>query len=229
MGKEIKFEKEGVEVTGYFASPRKKAPCVIVLHEWWGLNDQIKGVVDKLAKEGFAAFAPDFYKGKVASTPDEAGQLMTDMFQNRLKEVENLFRASVSYMKGFEKIEPKKIGVVGYCCGGSLTMYFASVFSDVINAAVPYYGIPQLAPVKPENIKVPILFILAEKDEFVNNDDVIELSKKVWKNGVEVQLKIYPGVSHAFANEKRPEVYNESAAKDAWALTISFFKKYLSA
>jgi carboxymethylenebutenolidase len=227
MGKDIKFQKDGVEIMGYFSVPRKRAPAVIVLHEWWGLNEQIKGVADRLSKEGFSVLGLDLYKGKVVDNPNDAGQLMTDMFQNRLEEVSNTFKVAVDYLKSLDKVSPKKVGVIGFCCGGTLTMYFASIFSDILDVACPFYGLPQLAPIKPENIKIPIFFILAEKDEFVNNDDVIELAKKVWRNGVEVQLKVYPGVNHAFLNEKRPEVYHEPSAKDAWAMMVNFLKKHL--
>ncbi|MCS7214359.1 MAG: dienelactone hydrolase family protein [Candidatus Calescibacterium sp.] len=227
MGKQIKFISDGIEVTGYMAYPGRKAAALVILHEWWGLNEQIKATVDALAKGGFVTFAPDFYKGKVATTPEEAGQLMTDMFQNRLKEVEDIFRASISFLRNQTKVEPKKIGVTGFCCGGTLAMYLPSVFPDLVDAAVPFYGLPQLAPIKAENIKIPIFFILAEKDEFVNNDDVLELAKKVWRNGQELQIKIYPGAHHAFMNEKRPEVYHKEYAKDATKLMLGFFKTHL--
>lgn len=227
MGKQVKFISEGIEVTGYMAYPGRKSAALIILHEWWGLNDQIKGTVDALAKSGFVTFAPDFYKGKVATTQEEAANLMTDMFQNRLKEVEDIFRASVVFLRNQTKVEPKKIGVTGFCCGGTLAMYLPSVFPDLVDATMPFYGLPQLAPVKAENIKCPTFFILAEKDEFVNNDDVLELAKKVWKNGVEVQIKIYAGAHHAFMNEKRPEVYHKEYAKDATKLMVNFFKTHL--
>lgn len=227
MGKQIRFISEGIEVYGYMAYPGRKAAGLIILHEWWGLNDQIKATVDAFAKGGFVTFAPDFYKGKVATTQEEAGELMNDMFQNRLKEVEDIFRASVSFLRNQTKVEPKKIGVTGFCCGGTLALYLPSVFPDSVDAIVPFYGLPQLAPIKAENIKCPTLFILAGKDEFVNNDDVLELAKKIWKNGVELQIKIYPGASHAFMNDKRPEVYHKEYAKDATKLMFGFLKTHL--
>ncbi len=225
MGKEVKFKKDGIEVSGYEAIV-KGSGGIIVLHEWWGLNEQIKGFVDRLASEGLSAFAPDLYGGEIApfSDPGKAGQLMTNMF-SKIGEVENMLRASVSHLK--EKVDIKKIGVTGFCCGGTLSMYLPAVASDIIDAAVPFYGLPQLTKINAENIDVPIFFILAEKDEFVNNDEVLEMVKKIWKNGVEVQVKIYPGVSHAFMNEKRPDVYHEESAKDAFELMLNFFRKHL--
>ncbi len=231
MGRMVEFESNGVKVRGYLAEPRDKGPAVIIIHEWWGLESplsNIKELSDKLAEEGFVAFAPDFYNGKNADNPDDAGKLMMDMFQNRMNEVDNIFKASVEYLRNLDKVDPIKIGVTGFCCGGTLSMYFASKFSDLIDASVPFYGLPQLTKIDASNIKVPIFFIMAEKDEFVDNNTVIEMMKSVWKNGVEVQAKVYPGVNHAFLNDKRPEVYNEATAKDAWKMCIDFFKRHLS-
>ncbi|NPA52534.1 MAG: dienelactone hydrolase family protein [Aquificae bacterium] len=231
MGKDITFEKNGIKVSGYIAEPTTKAPAVIIIHEWWGLDSplsNIKELTDKLAQEGFVAFAPDFYNGKNADNPDDAGKLMMDMFENRMEEVTAIFKASVDYLKECDKTSPKKVGVTGFCCGGTLSMYFADKANDIIDASVPFYGLPQLAPIDASNIKVPIFFILAEKDEFVKNDDVIDMAKSVWKNSVDVQLKVYSEVTHAFLNTKRPDVYNEEQAQDAWDLAVKFFKRYLS-
>ena len=107
-------------------------------------------------------------------------------------------------------------------------MYLPSLFSDIISASVPFYGLPQLAPPKTENIKIPMFFILSEKDEFVNNDEVIDVAKRVSKNGIEVQLKVYPGVNHAFMNSKRPDVFHQEFSKDAWEMTVDFFQRHLS-
>ncbi len=231
MGRMVEFELSDTKVSGYLAEPSEKGPAVVIIHEWWGLDSplsNIKDLTDRLAQEGFVAFAPDLYKGKTADNPEDAGKLMTDMFQNRMDEISDMFKATVDYLKNLEITEPKKVGVTGFCCGGTLSMYFASKFSDLIDASVPFYGLPQLAPIDPSAIKVPIFFVMAEKDEFVNNDEVIDLMKGVWRNGVEVQAKVYPGVNHAFLNTKRPEVYDEDTAEDAWEMTVRFFKKHLS-
>ncbi len=231
MGRTVEFEVNGTKVSGYLAEPTEKGPAIIIIHEWWGLDSplsNIKELADSLAEAGFVAFAPDLYKGQSADNPDDAGRLMTDMFQNRIEEVEAMFRASALYLKELDITDPKKVGVTGFCCGGTLSMYFASKFPELIDASVPFYGLPQLAPIDPSTIKVPIFFIMAEKDEFVNNDEVIDLVKGVWKNGVEVQVKIYAGVNHAFLNNKRPEVYNEGMAQDAWEMALDFFKRHLS-
>ncbi len=230
MGRNVEFEMNGTKVSGYLAEPSDRGAAVIIIHEWWGVDSplsNIKELTDKLAQEGFVAFAPDFYHGKTADNPDDAGALMTDMFQNRMDEVDAMFRASVEYLRNLDKTDPVKVGVTGFCCGGTLSMYFASKFSDLIDASVPFYGLPQLAPIDPHTIKVPIFFILAEKDEFVNNDSVIDIFKDVWRNGVEAQAKVYAGVNHAFLNDKRSDVYDEDTAQDAWELAVKFFKRHL--
>ncbi|WP_461832606.1 dienelactone hydrolase family protein [Aquifex sp.] len=231
MGQMVEFEKNGVKVKGYIATPKWGGPGVIVIHEWWGLESplsNIKEICDRFAQEGFVAFAPDFYEGKYADNPDDAGKLMTDMFENRMDKVDAIFKASVEFLKECRYTSPKKIGVTGFCCGGTLSMYFAGKFPQLIDASVPFYGLPQLTKIDSENIKIPIFFILAEKDEFVNNDEVIDIAKKVWKNGVDVKIKIYSGVTHAFLNEKREDVYDPCRAQDAWNLTVEFFKEYLT-
>ena len=230
MGRNVEFEVNGTKVSGYLAEPSDRGAAVIIIHEWWGLDSplsNIKELTDKLAQEGFVAFAPDLYRGKTADNPDDAGALMTDMFQNRMDDVDAMFKASVEYLKNLDITDPVKVGVTGFCCGGTLSMYFASKFSDLIDASVPFYGLPQLAPIDPHTIKVPIFFIMAEKDEFVNNDSVIDIFKDVWRNGVEAQAKVYAGVNHAFLNDKRPDVYDEDTAQDAWELAVKFFKRHL--
>ncbi|AAC07773.1 dienelactone hydrolase family protein [Aquifex aeolicus] len=230
MGQMVEFEKNGVKVRGYIATPKWAGPAVLVFHEWWGLESplsNIKEICDKLADEGFVAFAPDFYKGQYADNPDDAGKLMTEMFEKRMDEVDRIFQASVEFVKECRYTYPKKVGITGFCCGGTLAMYFAAKFPEMVDASLPFYGLPQLTQINAENIKVPIFFILAEKDEFVNNDEVIDIAKTVWKNGVDVQVKVFSGVTHAFLNEKREDVYDPKRACEAWELAVNFFKTYL--
>jgi carboxymethylenebutenolidase len=227
MGKEIEFGG----IRGYLAEPSGTAPGVIVLHEWWGLNSpmsNIQEIADKLAEAGLIALAPDLYGGKTADNPDDAGKLMMDMFQNRMSEVNSIILESVKYLKSLNNLQPKKVGITGFCCGGTLSMYAASKFGNEISASVPFYGLPQLMEIDFSSIKMPIFFILSQNDEFVDNDQVIELSKSVWKNGVEMQIKVYPGVNHAFLNSKRPDVYNEELAADALKMCVDFFKRHLT-
>jgi len=196
MGQKVTFESNWTQISGYLAEPAEKGPAVIVIHEWWGIDSplsNIRDIVDRFAQEGFVAFAPDFYRGESADNPEDAGRLMTEMFQQRMEEVDVIFRGSVDYLRELEKTDPIKVGVTGFCCGGTLSMYFAAKFPELVDASVPFYGLPQLVP-----------------------------------NGVEVQAKIYAGVNHAFLNDRRPEVYDERAAKDAWAMTVHFFKRHLS-
>ncbi|NPB06792.1 MAG: dienelactone hydrolase family protein [Aquificae bacterium] len=230
-GKTVEFEKDGVKVKGYLALPCWRGPAVLVMHEWWGLESPLSNVqeiCDRFAEEGFVAFAPDFYEGKSADNPDDAGRLMTEMFERRLDRVRELFKASVAFLKECRYTEPKKVGITGFCCGGTLAMLFAAEFPELIDASVPFYGLPQLAPIDASKIRVPVYFVLAEKDEFVNNDEVLDMVKAVWKNGVEAAARVFPGVSHAFLNEKRPEVFNARKAEEAFRSAVAFFKYHLS-
>ncbi len=231
MGKEIVVERDGLKFNAYLSTPSTAGPGVIVIHEWWGLNSplsNIKEIADKFSEAGFVTLAPDLYHGKTADNPDDAGKLMMDMFQNRLSEVEGIIESSVKYLKELNEVSPKKVGITGFCCGGTLSMYLAGKLSNLIDASVPFYGLPQLAPIEPSSIKIPMFLVMAEKDEFVNNDEVIDLGKNIWKNGVELLMKVYAGVNHAFLNTKRSEVYNEDCARDAFNMAVEFFKRHLS-
>jgi len=137
MGRMVSFESNWTQISGYLAEPADRGPGVIVIHEWWGLNSPLSNIRD-------LAFAPDFYKGESADNPEDAGRLMTEMFQQRMEEVDVIFRGSVEYLRELEKTDPLKVGVTGFCCGGTLSMYFASKFPELVDASVPFYGLPQL-------------------------------------------------------------------------------------
>ncbi|MCS7285139.1 MAG: dienelactone hydrolase family protein, partial [Hydrogenobacter thermophilus] len=127
MGRELKFKKDGVEISGYLAEPEfTKGPLVIVIHEWWGLVPHIKDVCDRYAREGFFAFGIDLYKGKTADNPDDAGRLMQELLGQRLSEAEAMIKASLDYFKendiGFVgRVQDYRIGMTGFCCGGTCT------------------------------------------------------------------------------------------------------------
>ncbi len=214
MGKEISLNSAKAYISGESAS------AIIVLHEWWGLVPHIKDITDRFAKEGFLAIAIDLYDGKTADNPNDAGALMSELFSD-LSKAKSIVEDTISYLKSNGA---KKIGITGFCCGGTLTWYFGK-YGDVL---VPFYALYQLAPIDFSSIKAPVLAIHAEKDEYVPLSDVEKAKEECKKHGINAEFIIYPGVNHAFLNDTRPEVYNESAAKDAWQKAVSFFKKYLS-
>ena len=234
MGEMISFRMDGVDVSGYLAKPEglTKGPAVIVIHEWWGLVPHIKDVCDRYAREGFFAFGIDLYKGKTADNPEDAGKLMQELFHSRLDEARAMTKATIDYFKandiGFVgRVGEYRIGMTGFCCGGTCTWAFGAEYADDFHALAPYYGLYKIIPIDFSKIKAPVLAIHAGNDAFVPLNDVMEAIQNCNKHGVKAQFVIYSGVDHAFFNDSRPEVYHEDYAKDAWKKTIDFFKMHL--
>ena len=234
MGEMVSCERNGLKVSGYLAkSVSGDGPLILVFHEWWGLVDHIKDVCDRYSREGFTAFAIDLYKGKTASDPENAGKLMTDLFQNRLGEAEEMIKLSLDYLKsegyGYSKRRGKfMVGATGFCCGGTCTWYVGAKFANEFHALVPYYGLYNLVPIDFSLIKAPVLAIHAYNDPFVPLSDVLKAMEECNKNGLKAEFAIYTSAEHAFFNDTRPEVYKEDYASIAWSNTIGFFKQYLA-
>ena len=225
MGELVKFASNGGQTDGYLAIPEKgSGPGVVVIQEWWGLVDHIKDICDRFAAAGFVALAPDMYHGKVAKSPDEAGKMMMAL---RIDEVEKDLGGTVQYLLNHDATTSKKVGTVGFCMGGALSLYAASK-NPGVGACVIFYGIhPNVKPDLP-NLQVPVLGIFAEKDRSVPPAAVHELERQLKAQGKSVETHIYPGTDHAFFNDQRPEVYNAAAANDAWRRTLEFFRGHLS-
>lgn len=234
MGRELKFTKDGIEVSGYLSEPEfVKGPLVIVIHEWWGLVPHIKDVCDRYASEGFFAFGIDLYRGKTANNPEDAGKLMQELFGQRLSEAEAMLKASLDYFKendiGFVgRVQDFRIGMTGFCCGGTCTWYFGSKFPEEFHALVPYYGLYSIVPIDFSQIKAPVLAVHAGKDAFIPISEVTRAIEECNNHGVKAQFLIYCGVDHAFFNDTRPEVYNEEYAVDVWNKTVEFMKRHLT-
>jgi carboxymethylenebutenolidase len=195
-----------------------------VIQEWWGLVDHIKDVCDRFAAEGFVALAPDLYHGKTTKSPDEAGRLMMAM---RIDEAERDLSAAVEYLSTLDSTTSEKVGVVGFCMGGALSLYTATKNSNVGACVVFYGGHPKVKPDLP-NLHAPVLGLYAEKDRSVTPALVRELERQIRELGKQIDVKIYPGADHGFFNDTRPEVYNAEAAADAWGRTVEFLRKHLS-
>lgn len=221
MGQMVKFRSNGSETGGYLATPKEKGPGVVVIQEWWGLVPHCRSVVDRFAGEGFTAIAPDLWHGVSTAEPDEAQKLLMNM---KLDQAAKDLSGAFNYLRDSASIEPQKIGCVGFCMGGALSL-FLSTIAD-IDAVVSFYGIPQPDP-DYGAIKGPVLGHFAEHDGWASPEAVAELSKKLESAGKEFDFFSYPGTEHAFFNDDRPEVYNRDAAKLAWDRTIDFFNKNL--
>jgi carboxymethylenebutenolidase len=216
---------DGKSVNAYLAG--SKGPGVVVIQEWWGMNDQIKGVADKLAAAGYRALVPDLYRGKVAVEAQEANHLMTNL--NFADAAGQDIRGAVQFLK---KDSPK-VGVTGFCMGGALTVLSACNVPEA-DAFVIWYGFPPLEYVDASKVKKPVMGHWATQDEFFAISKVDELEKKLRDAGVQPEFHRYDA-KHAFANEtavgdKRPAAaaeYDPKAAEPAWKRTMDFFAKNL--
>jgi carboxymethylenebutenolidase len=231
MAQSISYKRpDGKTVNAYLAEPKgaKGAPGVVVIQEWWGLNDQIKGVAEKLAAAGYRALVPDLYRGKVAVEAKEAEHLMTGL--NFGDAAGQDVRGAVQHLKSSGS---RKVGVTGFCMGGALTILSAVNVSEA-DAAVAWYGFPPLEYVDATKIKAPLMGHWATKDEFFPVSKVDELEKKLRDAKVKFEFHRYDA-RHAFANEtavgpKRPvqaAEHNAQAAAQAWQRTLDFLAKSL--
>jgi carboxymethylenebutenolidase len=225
-GTMIEFQSNGKTTQGYLSIPTTgKGPGLVVLQEWWGLVPHIKEVTDRFADEGFVALAPDLYHGKATKSPDEAQKLMMAL---NIAETEKDLRGAIEYLQKHESVTSSKIGTVGFCMGGALSLY-AATKNQQVGACVVFYGGHTWFESDLKNLNAPMLGIYAEKDKFVPVDQVYELDSKLKELGKEAEIHIYKNMDHAFFNDNRPEVYNKEAATDAWQRTLDFFRTHLKA
>ena len=228
MGGSVSFTSNGGTASGYQASPASgKGSGIIVIQEWWGLNDQIKGVAEMFAREGFNALAPDFYHGKSAriGEPDNATKLMMEL---DIEQAAEDARGAAQYLADHPKTASKKVGVIGFCMGGMLALLTGTVAPAVVGAIVDCYGVPPQR--KPDYAKlqgIPVLGIFGGKDEHLMQA-LPELEADLARAGARFEKVIYPDADHAFLNEQRADAHRPADAKDAWPMIISFLKKHLA-
>ncbi|MEJ2346112.1 MAG: dienelactone hydrolase family protein [Gammaproteobacteria bacterium] len=229
MGKMIDFERpDGKSVKGYLAEPANAegAPGIVVIQEWWGLNDQIKGVADHFAAAGYRALVPDLYRGQKTVDAEEAEHLMNDLDFGDAASQD--IRGAVQYLKGSGS---KKAGVTGFCMGGALTL-LAAVNVPEDDATVVWYGYPPIEYVDASKIKAPLLGHWGTRDEFFVIEGVDALEEKLSGTGVDFEFHRYDA-KHAFANPEAdsknlpPLEYNPQAADLAWQRTMEFFDQQL--
>ena len=228
MGKMVEFKRsDGKSVNGYLAEPQSasKAPAMIVIQEWWGMQDQIKGVADKLARAGYRALVPDLYRGKVALEANEAKHLMEGL--NFGDAAGQDIRGAVQYLKR----DSKKAGVTGFCMGGALTVLSACNVPEM-DAGVIWYGYPPLEYVDASKIKAPLLGHWATQDQAFAIGGVDKLEEKLRAAKVSFEFHRYDA-KHAFANEtadsKGLEMlkYDPKLAAQAWKRTMDFLAQQL--
>lgn len=219
MGSMIDFKRpDGSTCKGYLAEAGQGKPAVVVIQEWWGLNDQIMGVADRFARAGYNALAPDLYKGRVVQEPDEANHMMNGL--DFVGASDQDINGAVQHLKPMSR----KVGVMGFCMGGALTIAAAMRVPDV-TAAVPFYGIPPEALADPARINIPFQGHFANKDDWCTPALVNGLEKTMKGAGHSPEIFRYDA-AHAFANE-RSAAYDVAAANQAWERMLAFLGKTL--
>jgi carboxymethylenebutenolidase len=220
MGKMITFPRpDGQDAEGYLAEAENPKGSVVVIQEWWGLNDQIKGVADRFAAAGFTTLAPDYYAGRVTQDPDEANHMMTGLDWGGAVEQET--RGAARYLR----YQGGKVAVMGFCMGGALTI-IAGVKVPECDAAVCYYGIPPKEVADPADMKVPFLGHFATRDDWCTPEAVAQLRQDLSGVSTPVEIHSYEG-EHGFFNETRSEVHVPNAAVLSWERTIDFLGRVL--
>ena len=223
-GQNVEFSSNGGTTGGYLATPASgKGRGVIVIQEWWGLVPHIKSVCDRFAAAGYVALAPDFYHGKSTKSPDEAGKLMMAM---QIDQAEKDLRGAIQYLLAHDETTGDKVGTVGFCMGGALSLYAATKNPQVGACVIFYGGHPDVKP-DLEQLQAPVLGFYAERDGFVTPEVARNLERRLKELGKSCEIHIYPEVDHAFFNDERKEVYSAAAAEDAWNRTIKFYEEHL--
>ncbi|HLL17135.1 MAG TPA: dienelactone hydrolase family protein [Pyrinomonadaceae bacterium] len=220
----VEFKSNGATATGYLAVPEGGSGAgIVVIQEWWGLVPHIKNVCERFAAEGFVALAPDLYHGRTTRSPDEAGKLMMAL---NIEGAEKDLRGAIEYLLAHESVRGTTVGTVGFCMGGALSLYAASKNEQVGACVVFYGGHPKVEP-DLERMRAPLLGLYAERDDFATPALARELEAKLKSLGKSAEIHVYDDADHAFFNDERPEVYNPTAAADAWQRTVRFFREHL--
>jgi carboxymethylenebutenolidase len=231
MSETVSFKSNGDEASGYLALPASgSGPGVIVIQEWWGLNPQIKGFADRLAGEGFVALAPDLYHGELAEHDemDKAGHLMNTLPMDRAARD---MSGAVAYLLSRDEVSGDKLGVIGFCMGGMLSLVLAANEGDRIGAVAPYYGAP-LGDDGPDwsNLTAKVHGHFAENDDFFGPEPVKALEAKLKEMGKDVTFEVHAGTGHAFANETNAiGTYDKDEAEKALAQSFAFLRQNLQA
>jgi carboxymethylenebutenolidase len=228
MGEMVEFPSNGQSASGYLATPSSgSGPGIVVIQEWWGLVPHIKDVCDRYAAEGFTALSVDLYHGSSASNqePDEAGKLMMEM---DIPRAAREMSGAVQWLLQSDTTSGDGVGTVGYCMGGGLALYLATLRPEV-RATVCYYGVIPWPSVKPDWSKLngPVLGHWGTRDGFNPREQVEALEKAIRDAGKPVEFHWYDA-DHAFFNDTRPEVHRPDDAQRSWERTLAFFRMHLA-
>ena len=221
----VSYPSGADQVQGYLVRPAGAGPFpgLVVIHEWWGLNDQIKGTAEALARDGYVALAVDLYRGRVTTDASEAHELMRGLPEDQA--IRDL-KAAVAYLRGRPDVRADRIGSIGWCMGGGYSLALA-IHQPGLAASVIYYGRLATDRTLLARIQAPVLGIFGEEDRGIPSPAVQSFEQAMIALGKTVEIHMYPGAGHAFANPERPS-YRKAAADDAWNRTSAFLTKFLS-
>lgn len=238
MGNTVNLQNKTVEYfpdsQGYLVYPvssndtvGKKLPAVVMIHEWWGLNENIKNMANLLAKQGFVVLAADLYKGEVANNPERAMELVQIVRNNQNNSINNL-QSAVKYLSLLPNVDSSKIASLGWCFGGGQSLQLALNSQEhPLAATILYYGTPLVTDkALLSKIKWPVLGIFGDKDQSIPIEEINQFGNSLNQSGITNNIHIYKGVGHAFANPSGDN-YAPKETEDAWQKTLSFLKKYV--
>jgi carboxymethylenebutenolidase len=223
--KDVSYKSGDETVRGILYTPEGKGPFpgIVVIHEFWGLNDWVKDQASKLADQGYAALAIDLYRGKVATTPDEAHEIMRGVPEDRAKrDLEAAFR----FLASQPNVKPDRIGAIGWCMGGGYALDLA-LEEAKLAALVINYGHLATDPAAISKINAPIIGFFGALDRGITPDDVKQFGAAVDKAGKKIDVTIYPDAGHGFENPNNKDGYRPADAADAWNKTVNFLASTL--
>ena len=223
--KTVSYKSGDETVSGALYTPAGKGPfpALIVIHEYWGLNDWVKEQASKLSDQGYVTLAVDLYRGKVATTPDEAHEIMRGVPEDRAKRD---LHAAFEFLASMPNVKKERIGSIGWCMGGGYSLDVAlqepTLAADVIN-----YGHLATDPEALKKINAAILGIFGAQDRGIPPADVKKFAEVLEKNGKKIEIKIYDDAGHAFENPNNKDGYRAADAADAWQRTVDFLARTL--
>jgi carboxymethylenebutenolidase len=229
VGEKVSFASDGGTCEGYLAVPSGgRGPGVIVIQEWWGLVGHITDVADRFAAEGFVALAPDLFHGATTSEPDEAGKLMMGLAMDRAARD---MASAARYLAGRDDVTSSEVGIVGFCMGGSLALWSATLAPEITAAVGFYPAVPweKMSPTWSNYAGKAAMIHCSEGDGTSAAPGIQQAVRAIRAAGGEVEVYDYPGTQHAFFNDDRPEVYAPEAARQAWDRTLALLRARLAA
>jgi carboxymethylenebutenolidase len=223
---QVDFKANGSTAAGYLAVPESgSGPGVVVLQEWWGLDDHIRSVCDRLAADGFVALAPDLYHGETADAPDEAQQMMMAM---SMDQAELEMSGAVDYLAADEATTGEGVGAIGFCLGGGLAVWAASINPKILAVVSFYYVMPHGKP-DFTRIQAPVLGQFGTADDFIPVETAEGLLGELRDAGVKAEFVFYEGAGHAFFNDtNRLGTYDPDAGARAWRRSVDFLSEHLA-